>query len=122
LKEQLLLNGVAIDPSTLTHADLLSRFESEANLFRDLTSVVSKYSEEEAKEVFIKAGVSFETPRSKAVSLAVPSVDKPLKFINLVQAYKNTSYAFMRGSFLEGGKSAGPSRLRIVTHSAFSCQ
>ncbi|GAA5913386.1 hypothetical protein JCM6882_004106 [Rhodosporidiobolus microsporus] len=102
LPEQLYLNGRSIDPVTLSHAKLLLLFDEERKLLREIGTANVAVHEEYAKDIVVAANITFEQPRKSAVSLAVPTVDKPLKFVNLADAYHNLTGQFIRGSFVEG--------------------
>ncbi|BGP14496.1 hypothetical protein JCM10213_003082 [Rhodosporidiobolus nylandii] len=102
LDEQLLFNGILLDLSSLSHVDLLHLLESELQLARDVATSAIGFSEENAEEIIVNAKIAFEEPREAAVGLAVPTVEKPLRFVNLAQATRGLSGRFQRGSFLEG--------------------
>ncbi|BGP38538.1 killer toxin resistant protein [Rhodotorula kratochvilovae] len=103
LAERITLNGIAISPATMTHADVLALTRAERKLFQDLASQVSTVlNEERARDILLTANLTLEAPRKSANSLAVPTVDKPLRFVNLAEALKDLPYRFQRASYLEG--------------------
>ncbi|GAA6054209.1 hypothetical protein JCM3770_001393 [Rhodotorula araucariae] len=103
LGERITLNGIAISPATMTHADVLALTRAERKLFQDITSQISTVmNEERARDIILTANVTLEAPRKSANSLAIPTVDKPLRFVNLAEALKDLTYRFQRASYLEG--------------------
>lgn len=118
LPEQLYFNGVPIDPVTLSHAKLLELLQDELSVLRDIVTTNSAIHEEYAKDIIVAANITLEESRKSAVSLAVPTTEKPLKFVNLAKAYHNLTGQFTRISFIEGGVYCFPripsSRLLIL--------
>ncbi|GAA5852391.1 hypothetical protein JCM9279_001186 [Rhodotorula babjevae] len=103
LAERITLNGIPISPAALTHADLLALMQSERKVMQDLHSVAaSVLHEERARDIVLAANLTLESPRKSANSLAIPTVDKPLAFVNLAEAFKDLPNRFYRASYLEG--------------------
>ncbi|GAA5974262.1 hypothetical protein JCM11641_003363 [Rhodosporidiobolus odoratus] len=102
IAEQVTINGIPLDLSDLSSRNLVALLDRERQVLSDIASASSNFYEENAKDIVLNANVSFEVPRDSAVSLAVPTEDKPLKFVNLARAFKDLSGRFMRGSFVEG--------------------
>ncbi|KPV76430.1 uncharacterized protein RHOBADRAFT_52440 [Rhodotorula graminis WP1] len=103
LAERVTLNGIPISPADLTHADLLALMQSERKVMQDLHSVAaSLLQEERARDIVLAANLTLEQPRKSANSLAIPTVDKPLAFVNLAEAFKDLPTRFYRASYLEG--------------------
>ncbi|GAA6037240.1 hypothetical protein JCM8097_008638 [Rhodosporidiobolus ruineniae] len=102
LSEQLSINGVQLEPSRLTHTDLLVQLDAERQLFKEIATAALGFTSEAAKEIVIGADITLEGGRKSAVSLAVPTDDRPLVFVNLPQAFANLTGLFTRGSYIEG--------------------
>jgi len=103
LAERITLNGIPISPADITHADLLALMQSERKILQDLHFVAASVLHEEvARDIVLAANLTLEQPRKSANSLAIPTVDKPLAFVNLAEAFKDLPRRFYRASFLEG--------------------
>ncbi|GAA5855799.1 hypothetical protein JCM8547_000360 [Rhodosporidiobolus lusitaniae] len=102
LEEQLLINGVSFDPSTLSAKDLLSLLQRDITYFETFAKSHSGLFPEGTKEIFVNSAVAIEEPRKTASSLAIPTIDHPLQFVDLSEAYKNLTGYFSRASYIEG--------------------
>lgn len=100
--EQLLINGVPVPLDNLTYSGLLDVLDSERQLIYDVAaSTVGLYNEDAAK-IIRNAALTIEGPRSSAASLAVPTKERPLKFVNLASAMSKLATAFAKNSYIEG--------------------
>ncbi|KAJ8296002.1 Syntaxin-like protein psy1 [Rhodotorula toruloides] len=100
--EQLLINGVSVPLDNLTYSGLLDLLDSERQLIYDVAaSTVGLYNEDAAK-IVRNAALTIEGPRSSAASLAVPTKERPLKFVNLASAMSKLATAFAKNSYIEG--------------------
>lgn len=87
----------------MTQADVLALMRSERKIMQDLQSVVSTIMNEEvARDIILAANLTLEQPRKSANSLAIPTVDRPLRFVNLAEAVKGLPTRFIRASYIEG--------------------
>ncbi|TNY21400.1 Proteophosphoglycan ppg4, partial [Rhodotorula diobovata] len=103
LAERITFNGIPISPADMTQADVLALMRSERKIMQDLQSVVSTIMNEEvARDIILAANLTLEQPRKSANSLAIPTVDRPLRFVNLAEAVKGLPTRFIRASYIEG--------------------
>ncbi|GAA5976038.1 hypothetical protein JCM10908_005365 [Rhodotorula pacifica] len=102
LTERLLLNGRPIALEDLTHQGLLDLFSQELRYFELAQTATHGFWPDVAKQVIFRTNMTLETPRKTATSLAVPTVDRPLRFISPHEAFKGAHYNFTRNSFIEG--------------------
>ncbi|GEM06799.1 UDP-glucose:glycoprotein glucosyltransferase [Rhodotorula toruloides] len=102
LSEQLLINGIPVPLDNLTYSGLLDLLDSERQLIYDVAaSTVGLYNEDAAK-IIRNSALTIEGPRSSAASLAVPTKERPLKFVNLATALSKLATAFAKNSYIEG--------------------
>lgn len=100
--EQLLINGVSVPLENLTYSGLLDLLDSERELIYDVSaSTVGLYKEDAAK-IIRNSALTIEGPRSSAASLAVPTKERPLKFVNLPRTLSKLATAFAKNSYIEG--------------------
>ncbi|GAA5919728.1 hypothetical protein JCM1841_000772 [Sporobolomyces salmonicolor] len=96
------LNGILISTTSgLEFGALLEAMRINGKLMRDISSVI-RVTDELAKSIVINSSITFEEPKKTASGLAVPTESKPLRFVNLAQAFKGLSPKLIRASFLEG--------------------
>ncbi|GAA6011345.1 hypothetical protein JCM10207_008308 [Rhodosporidiobolus poonsookiae] len=102
LPEQIMLNDIPVDPSALSHAELVSLLARDRQLFADFAVASSLIEYEVAREIVVGSNLTLEEPRKSASSLAIPTVEKPLKFVNLAHAFRDLHPRFTRAAYLEG--------------------
>lgn len=102
LSEKFLINGRTVAPEELTHQRLLDIFSEELRALMIAQAATHGFWPNAAKQVIFRANTTLEPPRKSASSLAVPTVDRPLRFVLPTEAFKNAPVNFTRNSFIEG--------------------
>ncbi|GAA5890567.1 hypothetical protein JCM5296_004299 [Sporobolomyces johnsonii] len=96
------LNGIPISTTSgLEFGALLEAMRLDGKLTRDILSVI-RVTEKLAKAIVVNSTITLEEPKKTASGLAVPTESKPLRFVNLAQAFEGLSPKLIRASFLEG--------------------
>lgn len=99
------LNGVKISTEEgIDSQDLLQAMRTDGYLLNTIQSII--YADEKlASSILANASITLEEPKDKSKGPVLPTKERPLEFVNLVEATQGLGTALTRSSYLEGGKS-----------------
>ncbi|GAA6010177.1 hypothetical protein JCM11491_005377 [Sporobolomyces phaffii] len=96
------LNGVKISGSHgIAARDLVSAMRTDTRLLSKLSSM-PRSNEQLARNILLNASVALEAPKQTSHGPAVPTLARPLEFVNLVDAGKGIAPLVTRASYIEG--------------------
>jgi len=100
------LNGVKIsNEEGINSQDLMQAMRTDGYLLNQIASII-RADEKLARSILANATVTWEEPKENSKGPVLPTKERPLEFVNLVEATQGLGTVLTRSSYLEGGESA----------------